>query len=444
MLVNIHKPKLTLLFFIVVFAINSTQAQQTWTLQQCLDTALINNKNLQIGRNNIQLGEQKQAEAISNLIPKINANADYRYYFDLPYQYMPLSAFGGPEGQYQSVQFGVPNNINLNLQLAMPLYNPQVYGAIQTTQIASELTELQYQKSEEQIYFEITNLYYNAQILYHQLIFIDSNLVNSKQLLENIKLLNEQLFATGTDVIKVQLQVEQLTTQKEFIYSNYEQVINALKFSLGIGIDRQIEIDPAIVYQNNIEYALASPIDVRLANTQVKILASELHTLKNSRLPSLALYGTYGTTGFGYTESPNEFLDFHPIGFAGLQLSIPVFNGTITQKKIKQKKIEIHNSELQMSLLTEQNDMQVKNTNQKRMVAQSSVETIFQQLELAKSVYKQTILQQKQGVASLTEVLLADNTLREAQQNYLSAVIDYLIADLELKKLTGNIASIKN
>ena len=444
MLVNIHKPKLTLLFFIVVFAINSTQAQQTWTLQQCLDTALINNKNLQIGRNNIQLGEQKQAEAISNLIPKINANADYRYYFDLPYQYMPLSAFGGPEGQYQSVQFGVPNNINLNLQLAMPLYNPQVYGAIQTTQIASELTELQYQKSEEQIYFEITNLYYNAQILYHQLIFIDSNLVNSKQLLENIKLLNEQLFATGTDVIKVQLQVEQLTTQKQFIYSNYEQVINALKFSLGIGIDRQIEIDPAIVYQNNIEYALASPIDVRLANTQVKILASELHTLKNSRLPSLALYGTYGTTGFGYTESPNEFLDFHPIGFAGLQLSIPVFNGTITQKKIKQKKIEIHNSELQMSLLTEQNDMQVKNTNQKRMVAQSSVETIFQQIELAKSVYKQTILQQKQGVASLTEVLLADNTLREAQQNYLSAVIDYLIADLELKKLTGNIASIKN
>jgi OMF family outer membrane factor len=35
--------------------------------------------------------------------------------------------------------------------------------------------------------------------------------------------------------------------------------------------------------------------------------------------------------------------------------------------------------------------------------------------------------------------LLADNALREAQQNYLNAVIDLLKADLELKKLTGSI-----
>jgi OMF family outer membrane factor len=68
------------------------------------------------------------------------------------------------------------------------------------------------------------------------------------------------------------------------------------------------------------------------------------------------------------------------------------------------------------------------------------VETTTKQIELAESVYGQTVLQQKQGVANLTEVLLADNALREAQQNYLSAVIDYLKADLELKKLSGNIS----
>jgi OMF family outer membrane factor len=444
MLVNIHRHRIILLLFIAVIAVPELQAQQTWTLQQCLDTAQLNNKNLQINRNNIELGEQKQAEAKSNLIPKINANADYRYYFDLPYQYMPLSAFDGPEGQYKQIQFGVPHNINANLQLAMPLYNPQVYGAIQTSKIGGELTELQYQKSEEQIFFDISGLYYNAQILHHQLEFIDSNLVNSKRLLSNIKLLNNQLLATGTDVNKVQLQVEQLSTQKKFIQSNYEQVVNALKFAMGIDIDKQIEIDPSIVYQKSIEYAATTPVDVQLANIQFRILASELHTLKNSRIPSLALYGTYGTNGYAYTEKPNEFLDFHPIGFAGLQLTIPVFNGTSTQKKIKQKKIEMQNSNLLVSLLSEQNDMQVLNASQKRIVGQSSVETISQQIELAKSVYDQTVLQQKQGVANLTEVLLADNTLREAQQNYLTAVIDYLRADLELKKLTGNIGSTKN
>ena len=102
----------------------------------------------------------------------------------------------------------------------MSLYNPQVYGAIRTTKIASELTELQYKKTEEQIFFEISNLYYNAQILYHQLTFIDSNLVNATRLLKNMQLLYEQLLAKGTDVSKVKLQVAQLNTQKENIKVN--------------------------------------------------------------------------------------------------------------------------------------------------------------------------------------------------------------------------------
>lgn len=94
---------------------------------------------------------------------------------------MPLSAFGGPEGEYKAIQFGVPNSIDANLQLFMPLYNPQVYGAIQTTKIASEISELQYQKTEEQIYFEISNLYYNLQILHNQLAFVNSNLLNARK-----------------------------------------------------------------------------------------------------------------------------------------------------------------------------------------------------------------------------------------------------------------------
>lgn len=76
-------------------------------------------------------------------------------------------------------------------------------------------------------------------------------------------------------------------------------------------------------------------------------------------------------------------------------------------------------------------------------IAQNSIETTRKQVELAKTIYKQTILQQELETASLTDVLLADNALREAQQNYLSAIIDYLKSDLEIKKLTGNISTTK-
>lgn len=357
-LVNIHR--LILIFIILIIMVQTTPVYtQIWTLQQCIDTAMVYNKNLQISENNFELGEQKHKEAMANLIPKVNAVADYKYYTDLPYQLMPQSAFGGPEGQFKETQFGVPHNISASLQASMPLYNPKVYGAMKTTKIASELSDLQYQKTEEQVFFEISNLYYNAQILVNQVAFINSNLVNTSRLLENIKLLNEHQMATGTDVAKVQLQLEQLKTQKELISSKYEQVINSLKFSMGISLEQNIQIVSDIQYQNNNEYESSSIVDVQIIETQNRLLASELSTLKYSRLPSLSLFGTYGTTGFGYDEKPNDFLKFYPIGFVGIRLSYPLFNGMITKRRISQKKIEIQNSRLQIDLVTEQNEMLV-------------------------------------------------------------------------------------
>ncbi len=442
-LVSIHTHIFILLFIIV--GLNTTQAQ-VWSLQQCIDTAQVHNKNLQMGRNNMTISEQKLKEATANLIPKITANADYKYFISLPFQFMPLSTFNpmAQEGQFKEAQFGVPHNINANILLTMPLYNPQIYGAIQTTKVASELTALQYKKTEEQIYFEISNLYYNAQVLHHQLAFIDSNIINAERLLKNIQLLKDQLMVKGTDVSKVKLQSLQLNTQRESIKSKYEQVTNALKFAMGISIEQQILVDPNIQYQKENEYATSSTLDIRIIKIQNRLLSSELSTLNKSRfLPSLNLIANYGATGFGYDKKPNDFIKFLGVGFAAVQLSYPLFNGTVTNRKMKQKKIELQNNDLQFNLLTEQNNMQVENIKLQKKVTEQSVETTTEQIKLAQTIYEQTIVQQKQGTANMTDVLLADNALREAQQTYLSTIVDYLKADLELKKLTGNISSNK-
>ena len=442
-LVNVHKPCSVLLLLVIGF--QSVKAQ-VWSLQQCIDTAQVYNKKLQVNRNDIAIGEQREKEAKANLNPKVTANADYKYFTNLPYQLLPLNALNpaAPEGEFRAAQFGVPHNINLNLQLSMPLYNPQLYGAIQTTKIASEWIELQYQKLEEQIFFDISNLYYNAQILHHQLAFIDSNLINAERLFKNMQLLNEQLLVKGTDISKVKLQLAQLTSQKVGVKSKYEQVLNALKFTIGLSLENNLQIETNILYENSFEYSSLSTLDFRMAIIKNRWLGLELNTLNKSRyLPSLNLFANYGTMGFGYNGKPNGFLDFYSIGFAGIQLSYPLFSGTVTERKINQKTLELKNNELQMGLINEQNYLQVENAKLQRKTAKNTVETLTEQIQLAQIIYEQTIVQQKLGTATLTDILLADNSLREAQQTYLSAVIDYLKADLELKKFTGNISLTK-
>jgi OMF family outer membrane factor len=212
---------------------------------------------------------------------------------------------------------------------------------------------------------------------------------------------------------------------------------------MGLSIERNIQIDPTLQFQLPVDYQTFSSIDVRVSEIQNRLLKVELNTFKKSKLPMLALFGTYGTTAFGYDKQPNSFLKFYPVGFAGLQLSFPLFNGAVSQQKVNQKRFELNNNALQSSLLNEQNAMQVENAKLQRNLAQRSIKTISEQLNLAQTIYVQTLLQQKYQTASLNDVLLSDNALREAQQTYLSAVVDYLKADLELKKLTGNISTFK-
>ncbi len=436
-LVNIHIQIILLLLSFAFFPYSRGGAQAL-ALEQCVDTALVFNKTLQAGRNDQALSRLRQQEARGNLLPRVTAGADYRYFTHLPTQLLPLEVFNGPEGMYKDAQFGVPHNIGANVQLAMPLYNPQIKGGIQAAEIAGGLSGLQYRKSEEQVIFEVANLYYNAQVLHHQLIFIDSNLANVNNLLVNMELLREQGLATGTDLGKLQLQSEQLSAQKAQAESKLEQVLNSLKFLMGLPLDKPLSVETAIERQDAVNYSAAPSLDLQIARTRSRLLANELNTLQKSRRPSVSLLANYGLTGFGYGQQPEPFLKFFPVGFFGVRADYPIWNGT-TRMQIEQKSIELRNSAIQADQIQAQNDLLAANATLQRSTAERTIQTSSQQIELAQTVYRQAVLQQEQGTATLADVLLADNALREAQQTYLNAIIEYLKADLELKRATGSI-----
>lgn len=436
-LVNIHIQTI-LVFLSLVFFAYSRGGAQTLTLEQCVDTALVFNKTLQMGRNDQALSRLRQQEARANLLPKATAGADYRYFTHLPTQLLPLEVFNGPEGMYKDAQFGVPHNIGANVQLAMPLFNPQIKGGIQTAEIAGELSDLQYRKSEEQVIFEVTNLYYNAQILHYQLNFIDSNLTNVNRLLVNMELLREQGLAKGTDVGKLQLQGEQLSAQRAQTESRLEQILNGLKFLMGVSLDRPLSVQTEVARREAVNYPASPSLDLQIVQTRDRLLANELNTLEKSKLPSVSLLASYGLTGFGYGRQPEPFLKFFPVGFVGVRAAYTIWDGT-TRLQIEQKRMELRNNVLQSDQIRAQNDLSIANAVLQRGTAERSIQTSSQQIELAQTVYRQTVLQQQQGTAALADVLLADNALREAQQNYLNAIIEYLKADLELKKAAGSI-----
>jgi len=444
MLVNTHsfKKKLLLVFTILIFTVNANA--QNWSLKQCIDTALVHNKSLRIAQSDIEIAKQKNKEAKGGLIPKLYGNVDYRYYTDLPFQLLPASIFNGPVGVYKEAQFGVPHNLNANLMLDVPLYNPQAIGAVSVSKRAKELNQIQFQQTEEQVVFDVSNLYYNGQLIANQILFIKNGITNSEKLLSTIQLLYSQQMTKGTDVDKVKLQNSQLKTQLSKANTQYQQIINLLKLQLGILPSNSIAIEETFKESSEEQkYTNKPSTDITLVNTKQLLLNSELKTLKLSHLPSFSLYGSYGVTGYGNYSGTNDFFKTFPIGFAGVKMSWMIFSGTSLEHKIFQKREELKQNTLRIELLNEKQNVQIENAQMQYTVAKSNLSNSKSQLELAETIYSKTLIQQKEGVASLTDVLLSDNAQKEAQQNYLSALVDVMKADLDLKKVSGNILNTK-
>ena len=439
---NMNYKRLYIIALLIFTNIINTTAQEVLSLQQVLEKAKEHNKTLKISENEMLMADEKHKEVRSNLIPKVQAAGDYKYFFDLPTQLMPAKAFNpmAPEWEFKPAQFGVPHNINANVQVMLPVFNPQLFTNIKTTKIAKELSQLKYRKTKEQIFYDVSNLYYNAQIIKSQMDFVKANINNTQKLLDNLKLLYKHDLAKGSDVDKIDLQLQQLNSQLQQADANYQQVLDALKFYMGIPLDTQIDVQKDIdITDATYAYNKENTTDFKMAKTKTRLIENEIKSLKRSRLPTLSLLASYGTTGYGYDEKPHDFLDFYDVSFVGAKLSIPVFNGTTTTHKIKQKKYELENSKIQQELVADKKSMEIKSAELKKAINKTNIQNMKNQVALAQKIYDQTILEQKEGTASLTDVIMADSSLRQAQQNYLQAEIDYLKADLELKKITGHI-----
>ncbi|NCP52453.1 MAG: TolC family protein [Flavobacteriales bacterium] len=432
-LVNIH-----LFLFLTSASVNVLQAQ-TLTYEQAIDSALYHNKRIQAASLGVQMQQEKHKEAVGMLLPQLSASAEYKYFTELPFNLMPQSAFGGPAGVFKEVQFGVPHNIQASVQLQLPLYQPQIWGAIRATSLAEDLSHLQLKKTKEQVYLETANLYRQAQLIAYQKEITKKNLGNAITLEQLTQSVFDQGLAKETDLGQIQLQTAQLRDALLQLEQAEKQVLSLLKLQFGWTENRIIELDAEIISPSHESETTLPPVDFQITEIQQSLIRSELNTIKWSRLPSLSLFGSYGTTGFGYNESPNEFLNFYPLSFVGVKTQVNMFTGLSSVRKSTQKKIELKQTQLQQELLVDAQSAQLQQARFAFALAQSQVKTALQHIELAESVYTQTQLEFEQGVSALRDVLLANSALQKAQQTHIQQLVALVKAELEIKHISGNL-----
>jgi outer membrane protein TolC len=177
---------------------------------------------------------------------------------------------------------------------------------------------------------------------------------------------------------------------------------------------------------------------------QEELLVLQKEATRAAYYPSLSLSGNYGYQGVSNSFPTGNGANWFDYASVGLNLKIPLFNGFSTRSKVRQADVDIRklqadikNTELSLSLSYQNARTQLRNSiitlnNQKENVA------------LAEEVYANSQNNYSQGLAPLTDMLDAENSLTTAQNNYTAALLDYRLAEIQLIKAQGNLKSLLN
>ncbi|MCC7501048.1 MAG: hypothetical protein IT229_00870, partial [Flavobacteriales bacterium] len=91
----------------------------------------------------------------------------------------------------------------------------------------------------------------------------------------------------------------------------------------------------------------------------------------------------------------------------------------------------------QRDAVSEKDGLDRRRAERDQTLARRALADSESQLELADRIRRSTLLQHQQGVASLSDIVLADQAFWDAQQNTINALVDLRKAQLELARITG-------
>lgn len=444
------KLKSLLVMMFTIGAVECVAQSDTLTLKRCIEIGIENNLTLQQKQQDIHIAEIGQSENRHKLIPVIQGYANFVHNVERATSVTDgsnLSKLLGVDAPYMVGQ-GLDFQTTGGFQLSMPLYNQTLYTGIQIADKMKEISEASYEKAKEDLTVEISKLYYLAQTTAKQIELIRSNIGRMESLKSITSAFYDNDMALKVDVQRVDINLENLRTQLTNAEAMYEQQLNLLRYTLDFAPDTPILLSTLkgyIDYDDSYLLRGLSPdlYELQLLNMQSEVLQKQKKMINQGYLPTLSLVGATQWTAF--TDKFENYFHTHPTNkwynhtYWGLQLNVPIFDGLA--KRNKSRKVAAQYTQLQTTIADTEKKLQTQYQNSLNDWHNNirNAERQRENYRLAESVYLVTSDQYKEGVASMSDLLQDEMRMTEAQNGYISALYKYMVSELSLLKLTGQL-----
>jgi len=429
----------------------SAQEITPLTLKDAITFALENKAESKKAKLEVENSEYKIQEVRSRVLPQISANGSLNYNPILQTTVIDGDNFGAPGTTIQAA-FGQKWNSGAGVSLNQALFDQSVFTGLKAAKSTREFYQINAQLTDEQVIERVANAYYQVYVQQQKLIVVDNNLKNTNKVKDIIKGQFDNGLAKKIDFDRITVRVNNINSQRQQILNAITLQENALKFYMGMPMENQIII-PNVAFEVTPQ-DLSATADVTgrteylLLKKQGQLLTYQKKAVQAGYYPTLSLSGSYNYIGQGpeipLFAKPADGVYWSDYASIGLSLRVPIFAGFGTRAKVRQANNAINS--LKVDLDDTKLALDLAFNNAKKQIENSLI-TINNQKEnaqLAQEVLNNTNNNYAQGLASLTDLLDAENAMVEAQNNYTNAILEYKLAEIQFIKSKGELKTLTN
>jgi len=443
------KLKSSLLTFSILLTSVVARAQQSYTLKEAIDYAVKNHSNVKTAQLDVLNASAKVNEIKAMGLPQVNANIGYTNNLIIQRVFIPAKTFdpNAKEGDVVAAEFGVRNSGNAVASLSQLLFDGSYTLGLKAADVYKELSAKSLTQTKQQIAENVTKAYYGILINEERLEILKLNMGRLDSLFNQTKALNLQGFVEKLDVQRLEVQKNNLSIEYKNVERLQELSYNLLKFQMGLPLTEPVVVTDKLssvnlnefLPENETPFQYGDRIEYSMLQTQDRLAQLDLKNQKAGYLPKVFLTSTYG-----YSTGRPQFGDlitkpWFNAATLGFSIQVPIFDGFAKKYKIIQSANAVQKIKENFTFLQNSIDLQVK---QGQITLKNAYETLQEQkhnMDLAKEVVRVTKIKYEQGVGTNLELVNAESSYKEAQNNYFATLYNVLIAKVDLDKAKGKL-----
>lgn len=464
--------QLAILTIISLGLIVPSWAGKTYTREEAVQIALEKSSDVQSAEEDLKSAASQVKAGYGNALPSIDLNATVTRIFGLddvdpkdttiaqglietgkqlglgdpsPWDAMALGAVNGLANAMKSQAYRWQSSVGITA--TQILYAEGKVGTgIEIAKAYKRISEVNLENKKAQVRYDVENAF-------DQLIYLDSAIqimyAGRDLLQENLNFVDQSLksgLATELDLIRVQLSMDQLNSKIKNTEKSRVLARNALLNTMGLEWETDVQFqgelrDPA----EGFTYPDTSMANVKKRRKEL-VMLEETETMKTLNVdiesggykPTVVLLG-----GIKYANNHNKITEWDAPKweklnkYVALNVSMNLFNGMKTRESVTQAKSSLRSTQIQKETAERGFRLQIESCANTLEDANVQIEIAKRQIDLAQKNYDLTNEAYKLGRETQLNLLSAENSLRTAKLDYMSAIVEWNKAYNALLQATG-------